>query len=315
MLEQFKQDVEAGLSAPQKYLPSQYFYDAVGDELFREIMAMPEYYVTRAEDEIFNRKTADLIAALNVDKNSFFEIVELGAGDGHKTKKLLKKLVNQGYDFVYRPVDISKNILDHLENTLNEEIPELETRPRQSLYFDALAALKGSPHKKVVLFLGSNIGNLEDGMATDFLYQMGANFHHDDILVLGVDLKKSRDIVLPAYNDANGITARFNLNLLTRINRELEADFNLDNFEHCPEYDEQEGVAYSYLVSKTEQAVHIKSLEKTFAFVVGERIHTEISRKYDEQTLAKIIASTDFVIDGKITDSNNYFADYILKRN
>jgi len=315
MIEQFRQDVNAGLSAESKSLPSQYFYDATGDELFQKIMSMPEYYVTRAEDDIFKNKTRQLIDALNLSKDTFFEVVELGAGDGEKSKKLLKKLMDEEYDFVYHPVDISENILYHLESTLKEEIPDLVTHPKQSLYFDALASLKESPHKKVVLFLGSNIGNLDDKMAADFLYQMGANFRHDDILVLGVDLKKSRDIVLPAYNDENGITARFNLNLLERINRELGGDFVLDNFDHCPEYHEDEGIAFSYLVSLTEQNVYIESLNKRFKFAEGEKIHTEISRKYDDKTLNKIIAHTDFIIDGKITDSNNYFADFILKRN
>ncbi len=315
MIEQFRQDVNAGLSAEKKSLPSQYFYDATGDELFQKIMSMPEYYVTRAEDEIFKNKTRQLIDALNISTDSFFEVIELGAGDGKKSKKLLKKLINENYDFAYHPVDISENILNHLESVLKKEIPDLVTHPKQSLYFDALASLNESPHKKVVLFLGSNIGNLDDEMATDFLYQMGANFRQGDILVLGVDLKKSRDIVLPAYNDKNGITARFNLNLLARINRELGADFVLSNFDHRPEYHEDEGIAFSYLVSLTEQNVFIESLNKRFKFSAGEKIHTEISRKYDEKTLNKIIAHTDFVIDGKITDSKNYFADFILKRN
>ena len=315
MIEQFKRDVDAGLSAPDKHLPSQYFYDAEGDRIFQEIMAMPEYYVTKAEDEIFNNKTTDIIDALNIKSEEFFEIIELGAGDGKKTKKLLKKLVDQGYDFVYHPVDISANILEHLEEVLKEEIPDLEVQPRQDQYFDALAAFNETNHRKIVLFLGSNIGNLDDALATDFLYQLGCNFRHDDILLLGVDLKKSRDIVLPAYNDANGITARFNLNLLNRINRELGADFSLDNFDHQPEYHEEEGIAYSYLISTTRQTVFIESLDKSFEFAEGEKIHTEISRKYDEDILNSIIAETDFDLDHKIMDSRHYFADYILKRN
>lgn len=315
MIEQFKQDVDQGLSALNKFLPSQYFYDATGDALFRQIMAMPEYYLTRAEYEIFNEKTQQLIDSLNLNKNIFFEIIELGPGDGKKSKKLLKELLNQGYNFVYHPIDISENALHHLEKSLNTEMPELTTIPKQGLYVDALSSLKKSEHKKVVLFLGSNIGNLDDTLATDFLYKLGSNFQHDDILLLGVDLKKSSDIVLPAYNDADGITAQFNLNILSRINRELGGDFDVDSFKHQPEYLAKEGVANSYLTSLLDQTVHIKSLNKSFKFAEDEKIHTETSRKYDEATLNRIIKDTDFILNNKITDSNQYFADFILKRN
>ena len=314
MNEQFRQDVAAGLGAPKKRLPSQYFYDARGDELFQQIMAMPEYYVTDAEDEIFRNKTGELITALDVHPQEYFALIELGAGDGQKSKKLLKKLLKGGFDFTYQPVDISQNILDHLEDSLNSELPDLDTNTTQGLYFDALADMKDTPHKIIVMFLGSNIGNLPDAEAADFIYQMGANFKPGDLLLLGVDLKKSRDIVLPAYNDPAGITASFNLNLLARINRELGADFDLNNFEHRPEYDEEEGIAYSYLVSRVDQTVTIQSLDASFTFTAGEKIHTEISRKYDEETLNRIIAGTDFVIDSRITDSRGWFADYILRR-
>jgi dimethylhistidine N-methyltransferase len=314
MIEQFRQDVEKGLSARQKSLPSRYFYDARGDKLFQQIMAMPEYYVTAVEDEIFQKKTSQLIKAMDVRPEYYFEIIELGAGDGTKSKKLLKHLVEQGHHFTYQPVDISQHILDQLESTLKREIPGLITHTTQAQYFDALADMKDSPHKIIVMFLGSNIGNLSDDEAANFIYQLGANLKPDDLLLLGVDLKKSRDIVLPAYNDTAGITASFNLNLLTRINRELEADFYLANFQHQPEYDEEQGIAYSYLVSTTDQSVLIKSLGKSFRFRAGERIHTEISRKYDEATLEKIIAGSNFTLCERITDTNGWFADYILKR-
>lgn len=314
MIEQFRQDVEVGLSALQKSLPSQYFYDARGDELFQQIMAMPEYYVTDAEDEIFRNDAQEIINALDVEGNHYFEIIELGAGDGKKSKRLLRKLLEKGYNFTYRPVDISNNILNNLEESLIKEMPDLDINTKQALYFDALIDMKDTRHKIIVMFLGSNIGNLSDDESVDFIYQLGAKFKPGDLLLLGVDLKKSRDVVLPAYNDAAGITARFNLNLLERINRELGANFVQDNFLHRPEYDEKEGIAYSFLVSMAEQSVYIKSLNKTFRFSEGEKIHTEISRKYDEATLKRIIAGTDFSLDRRITDSNGYFADYILKR-
>jgi len=314
MIEKFKKDVDAGLSASRKFLPSEYFYDATGDALFRQIMALPEYYLTRAELEIFTDKTRDLIEGIDVCHDRHFELVELGPGDGSKTIKLLEALHHQGYDFVYRPIDISQNALDHLANRLNAELPALKVISEQGHYFEVLASLNNADHKKVVLFLGSNIGNMEDSLASDFIYQLGANLKPDDILLLGVDQKKSRDIVLPAYDDAKGITAQFNLNLLARINRDLGADFNLGNFKHQPEYCEIEGMAKSYLTSLVDQTVHIKSLNKSYAFARNEKIHTEISRKYDDDSIRHIIDGTDFTLDSKITDSNNYLADYILTR-
>ena len=155
---------------------------------------------------------------------------------------------------------------------------------------------------------------MTDELATQFIYNLGANLKNGDKLLLGVDLIKPKKIVLPAYNDSKGITAKFNLNLLERINQELGGDFNLNNFEHRPEYNEVEGIAKSFIVSTVHQKVQIKALHKTYEFAKGERIHTEISRKYDETIIRKIISKTDFNLETKIMDSKEYFADYILKR-
>ncbi len=315
MLEQSKKDVETGLSSEPKFLYSKYFYDEIGDELFIQIMNMPEYYLTNAELEIFKEKTRDLIDALGMNKNAHFQLIELGAGDGIKTKELLKVLMNEKFNFDYLPIDISPYALDNLQKSLKTEIPELSVKTQQGDYFGVLSSLKNSNQRKIVLFLGSNIGNLRDEFSSKFLYELGANLAPGDKLMLGVDLIKSADIVLPAYNDKQGITAKFNLNLLTRMNKELGANFNIENFKHDPEYTEEEGVAKSFLTSCMDQDVYFSSFNKTVHFTKDERIHTEISRKYNDKIIQKIIEKTDFSLENKITDSKNLFADYILKRN
>lgn len=314
MINQFKEDVNKGLSSSPKFLSSRYFYDKIGDKLFVDIMNMPEYYLTDAEHEIFTEQSAEIIKALELNSSEYFELIELGAGDGTKTKELLKELVLGGFKFDYMPIDISQNALDNLEQSLNDEIPEVSVSCKQGDYFRVLDSIKHSNHPKVVLFLGSNMGNLLDKEANEFLYRLGASLNTDDKLLLGVDLIKSEDIVLPAYDDENGITAKFNLNLLHRINKELQANFDLNAFEHQPEYTEEEGIAKSFLVSTTQQKVEIKTIGKTFQFEKGEKIHTEISRKYNSAILEKILLKTDFEITGKLTDSRNYFTDFILRK-
>ncbi len=311
---QFKADVDSGLSAEQKRLSSMYFYDKKGDELFMQIMDLPEYYLTRAELEIFTDQTNEMIKALEVKKDGYFELIELGAGDGSKTKYLLKQLLSEGYDFDYMPIDISGNVLKHLEATLKAEIPDLSIKTQQGDYFTKLDDLKDSHHSKVVIFLGSNIGNMTDGKASQFIYDLGKSLAKGDKLLLGVDMVKAEHIVRPAYDDPQGITSEFNLNLLRRINQELGGDFDVNQFSHAPEYTEEEGIAKSYLQSKKSQSVTITSIGKTYAFKEGEKIHMEISRKYTTKIVEKIIEKTDFQIINQLTDSQRYFSDYVLKR-
>lgn len=314
MTNTFKEDVRKGLEQPLKTLPSKYFYDKKGDALFVEIMNLPEYYLTRCELEIFQNKTNALIEALQLKTNIHFELIELGAGDGLKTKHLLKALKDQHFNFEYIPIDISANALQLLQKDLNKTLPNVAVTPKQGDYFEVLASLKHNNKPKVILFLGSNIGNMDDVIAQQFIYNLSANLQKNDMLLLGVDLIKSEDIVLPAYNDSKGITAQFNLNILERINNELEANFNLDYFEHLPKYDAVNGIAESYILSTKAQTVSIKAMNATFDFDEGEKIHTEISRKYNDKLIHSVIANTDFTIEDKILDSKAYFADYILKR-
>lgn len=308
MNEAFAKHVGEGLSATPKYLSSMYFYDEKGDELFMEIMNMPEYYLTDAEMEIFQHQSDRMIACFPEQP---FDMVELGAGDGTKTIELLKEM--EHIRFTYKPIDISENVLEHLEEKLSNELPWLEVQPLQGEYFGALKEL--SSRRKVILFLGSNIGNLTDEKARSFISQLADKMQQDDLLIMGVDLKKSKQIVGPAYNDAEGITARFNLNVLDRINSELDGDFDLEAFSHEPDYNEETGIASSYLKSEKAQTVTIGALNRTFSFEAGERIHTEISRKYDRTTLDRILEGSGLGIAEELNDSRNYFADFLLIKN
>lgn len=302
-----------GLSAKPKRLPSKYFYDQRGDELFVQIMHLPEYYLTRAEHEIFREQTENIIQELGISPEKHFELIELGAGDGTKTKELLAKLTANGFSYDYLPIDISQNALNGLKDSLAIELPDVCCRPKQGDYFEVLESLKNGKHQKIVLFLGSNIGNLSDERAADFMNELGKTLNPDDILFLGVDIIKDESIVLPAYNDSAGVTRAFNLNLLERINRELDANFNIENFEHAPEYTVESGVAKSFLKSLENQSVYIRSIDREFHFEKGEKIHTEVSRKYNDEIIEKITENAPLEISSKLSDSNNYFTDYILR--
>ncbi len=314
MINTFAKDIDDGLSHFPKNISSHYFYDKIGDALFQQIMEMPEYYLTNSELEIFKDQSEEIINSFQVDPTVEFELIELGAGDGKKTQHLLQSLLKKNYSFKYIPVDISKNSLEVISARFVRLFPTLRIEPKEGEYFQVLNELFSSTKPKVILFIGSNLGNLEDAVAKNFLHQIAGKLKHNEKLLLGLDLIKSMDIVLPAYNDAAGITKRFNLNLLLRINNELEADFNLDHFEHAPEYTEEEGIAKSFLRSKVKQTVHIGVLNKSFHFEEGEDIHTEISRKYNDEVLNALLKDSQLEIEHKFVDSQNYFADYILSK-
>jgi len=310
MIRQFAQDVDEGLSATEKKLPSKYFYDAVGDEIFIKIMNMPEYYLTNAELEIFQNQTDQIISSFGMN-GGHFELVELGAGDGEKVIKMLKDL--RGRNFTYAPIDISKNAILKLQSRLKKEVPGLDFDGQQGEYFEVLDKL-GEVGKKVILFLGSNIGNLTDFQAHEFMLKISASMNIHDKLLVGFDLKKDSEVIKKAYDDAHGYTRDFNLNLLGRINRELGGDFSIENFTHLAVYDDDNGLALSYLESKKNQEVSIRSIGKTFKFRKGEKIHTEISRKYDLETIRKIAENTGLNVKEMFFDSRKYFVDVLFEK-
>jgi len=308
-LTKFRSDVLNGLKNKPKKLSSKYFYDKIGDHLFQEIMAMPEYYLTKCELDIFKNKTENL-TSLIVSENEPFDLIELGAGDAMKSTYLLKYLVEKGRDFTYMPIDISGNILSILNEKLNSEVPELEIISLEGDYFEMLdKAASMSARKKVVLFLGSNIGNMNKDEAESFCVELNKNLNSGDVVLIGVDLKKNPHIILSAYNDQSGTTAAFNLNLLSRINRELNADFEVDNFQHYQTYDPVSGDCRSYLVSLKDQNVMIEN--EIISFKENELIDMEVSRKFSESGINELAEKSGFKVVGEIKDSKNWFVDSV----
>ena len=305
----FKKDFDAGFSDEPKHISSKYFYDALGDELFQKIMNMEEYYLTNAEFEIFSKQKEALLERISPNGEAF-NLIELGAGDGTKTKILLKHFLESSADFTYHPVDISSNILAELAIALQEELPTLNFKTINLEYFSAIAELERSKGRKnVILFLGSNIGNFQVDQVRDFLAKLKENCLPGDQFLLGVDLKKDPDRILAAYDDPHGITAEFNLNLLHRANRELGANFKVDKFKHYASYNPENGEARSYIIAKEEMDVEVKALSKCFHFKANEYIHTEISKKYDLQELEDLAAEFSFEIKEHFTDSNKDFVN------
>ncbi|MFY0689093.1 MAG: L-histidine N(alpha)-methyltransferase [Cyclobacteriaceae bacterium] len=307
----FLEDVKTGLSSNPKSLPSKYFYDKRGDELFQQIMALEEYYLTRAEYEIFQLQKQKILDVFYKNQDEF-RLVEFGAGDGYKTKVLLEHFIEKKIAFEYKPIDISQNALDKLIVDLNGNIPKLQLSAEQGDYFQVLSKLPRLNHKRnIILFLGSNIGNFTLDEIEGFLKGIRAKVYKDDLLFLGIDLKKDPDKILKAYDDEKGVTKAFNLNLLARVNAELGGDFDLNGFDHCPSYNPVNGECISTLVSNKNQTVTISGA--SFVLNKWESIQTEISRKFSLEQIADLATKCGFEIEENLLDSNAYFVDSIWK--
>lgn len=306
----FYYDVSCGLNANPKYLSSMYFYDAIGDKIFQDLMNCEEYYPTNCELEIFSEKTAEICNTI-IGKGDAFDLIELGAGDATKSTYLLKYLLENNADFSYLPIDISLNVISLLNITLPVTLPGLQMTGLNGEYFDMLkkaSAISGK--RKVVMFLGSNVGNMPVDVAKQFCADVRSHLSPGDMMLIGVDLKKNPATVLAAYNDKEGITKRFNLNLLERINNELNADFDTNQFEHYPTYDPETGACKSYLISKIEQDVNLNGME-TIHFEKDEYIFMEISQKFTVQQIDEMAANASFKPIVHFFDSRHWFTDAI----
>ncbi len=306
-LEVFKNDLQLSLSQVPKCIESKYFYDKTGSHLFNRITKHPDYYLTQAELTILQAIKGNLLDKL---KPYRVNLVELGPGEGIKTELLLNFFMQQQLSCTYIPIDIS-------EQYLKKVIKKLEghgiSLPITALHADYLQGLKwlmpNSDVRSLVLFLGSSIGNFHHHQAQDFFMQMRKNLHCDDFVLIGFDLHKDKDILLRAYDDSDRITRAFNLNLLCRINRELNANFDLSKFRHHPRYNEEIGAMESYLESLESQIVDIQSIGQSFQFEAAEMIHVEYSYKYSLQQIQDFAQASGFRIVENYMDPQAYFVD------
>lgn len=303
----FAKDIMAGLRSTPKTLPSKYFYDAEGDRIFQAIMAMPEYYLTDSEAEIFDLYKHEI---LKIIEGQEIDLIELGAGDGSKTKILIEHFLTHDLSFRYLPIDISENILLELKSSLRATYPQLEVLPQIGEYLKQLASIPNRPNaKKVLLFLGANIGNMNREMAAKFLKTVAHALNSGDMIIIGFDLKKDPQTILNAYNDPAGITASFNLNLLQRINHELGANFNLDHYSHWETYNPITGETKSHLVTNTAHKVYFKALDQEVKFEQWETIFTELSLKYSPHEINELAHSAGFEVKQNFFDRQKYFTD------
>lgn len=311
---QFAEDVLAGLSAEPKRLSSMYFYDDEGTRLFQHIMKLPEYYLTGCETEIFRNSTRDIFRAFS-NGGDPFEIIELGAGDGTKTAILIEDFLARGADLSYSPIDISTAALDALTSKFRERFPELHISPQEGDYFRVLHSLRSSGRRKILLFLGSNIGNFSRTRSIDFFRSLRDSMGSNDLLFIGFDLHKDPNVILKAYDDPAGVTAAFNLNLLRRINRELGADFDLEGFSHYAMYLPDECAARSFLISRRRQTVEIAALGQSFEFGPWEAVFVEISQKFSLPMIDDLAAESGFAVKQNFLDSRGYYCDSLWKVN
>jgi dimethylhistidine N-methyltransferase len=284
---EFAKDVAAGLTATPKHLSCRYFYDGEGSRLFSAICELPEYYLTRAETEILDRHSHEIASQFQGDVT----VVELGSGSAVKTRLLLEALM-PGRQVRYVPIDICRPVLEESTTDLRKRFPTLEIIAVAAEYHEGLLHLQNECDRpRLILWLGSNIGNFTREEAASFLRRIRDTMTPLDRTLVGVDLRKDRGVLEAAYDDAAGVTASFNLNLLARINHELNGNFDLNAFQHRAVYNQDVGSIEMYLDSMRAQSVTIRRLGLTVEFAAGEPIHTENSYKYSLAEIRAVAAT------------------------
>jgi dimethylhistidine N-methyltransferase len=308
----FAADVRAGLTASPKSLPCRWFYDAAGARIFEEICDLPEYYLTRAEEQILATHAREIVGAFPPGAT----LVELGSGNARKTRILIEELLRREGRVRYVPIDISRPTLESAGRALVAEYPALEFAGIASEYHEGLRSLAGRrpDGPLVVLWMGSNAGNFDRPAAAEFLRGVRATMAPDDRLLLGVDLRKDARTLVAAYDDSKGVTARFNLNLLARVNRELGGEFDLAAFRHVASYDDGPGRIQMHLVSTKDQRIPIRGLDLEVVFQAGERIHTEDSYKYSLEEIDGLANAGGFRPENQWLDASKRFAVTLLDR-
>ncbi|MEZ5425800.1 MAG: L-histidine N(alpha)-methyltransferase [Pyrinomonadaceae bacterium] len=309
----FAQDVLEGLSADPKFLSSKYFYDDEGSRLFQQIMKLPEYYLTRSETEIFTEQTEEIFRSFDTGERPF-DLIELGAGDGTKTAILIDFFLKQNSDFRFVPIDISGEALNFLTKKFRGLFPALDIQTVRGDYFKSLENIgQKTDRKKIILFLGSNIGNFSESQALGFFSKLRDSLNPQDQIFIGFDLHKNPKTILNAYDDSLGVTSRFNLNLLKRINRELGGNFQPEEFLHYASYHPLERAARSFLISQQDQTVRIEALGKSFHFGKWEPIFMEVSQKYDLGMIENLARKSGFEVIKSFFDENNFYTNSLWK--
>jgi L-histidine Nalpha-methyltransferase len=299
----FARDVANGLSAPQKWLPPKYFYDERGSQLYEQICALPEYYPYRAEMEILRTYAAEIHAEIG-----HLPLVEFGSGSATKTRHLLSAYEWAGQPFRYYPVDISREMLWDTAQRLLQEFTHVQIHAMHADFAGQPEVFQAfQPEKKALAFFGSNLGNFTPQESVEFLQRTAAIMGPDDAFLLGIDLKKSPAILVPAYDDAQGVTAAFNLNVLDRINRELGGRFDPSSFEHLAFYNDEQGRIEMHLRSRQAQRVPIVGLEQVVSFGKDETIHTESSHKYTVDEVRDLGYRANLVLRRTWFDAQRYF--------
>jgi len=307
----FAEDVRRGLTSSPKFLFPKYFYDELGSRLFEAITALPEYYPTRAEAEILRLHAGEIVAALGGPVWT----LELGSGDGQKTRLVIEALLARQGMLEYVPVDISESAVETSSRLLLFSYPDLRITAYVGEYHAALRQIRRervAPGRTLVLFLGSTIGNLDPEERIALVRDIRHLLNPGEGFLLGTDLKKSESILLPAYDDPLGVTAAFNLNLLARINRELGGQFDLSGFRHRVRYNQDEGRIEMHLESRRAQTVAVRASEIEVSFEPGETTHTESSYKFDLDQVRALAAETGFALRRTWTDSEERFASNLL---
>lgn len=307
VLTPFAEDILEGLKAKEKHIHSKYFYDDNGSRIFMQIMKMPEYYPTGCEFEILTGQSGNILDSLNFKLP--FNIVEFGSGDGMKTRQMLKAFLDKGADFTYIPIDISQEALDALENNITLSLPEVKMDPQTGDYFEVLENMHNTKTPNLFLFMGGNIGNYLHDDAAELLKKFNAGMKKGDMLLMGMDLRKNPRTIQKAYDDPHGITKAFNMNLLKRINTELDADINLDQFDFYSFYNPENGEVHSYLISLKKQQFYSKVLDTEFSFERDEMIWTELSKKFSLKEIEALAKETGFEVVKNFMDCRHYFTD------
>ena len=302
-------EVYEGLTAAPKHLPSKLFYDEVGSQIFEQITELPEYYLTRTERSIFEQHAADILQQAGPS----LTLVELGAGTATKTCILIEELLQRQSRSLFYPIDVSPSALEQAVRQLGNEFPSLRVNPIVADYTGGVPALSRITGRKLVLYIGSSIGNFEPPQAIRILRRIRQTLRPGDALLLGADYAKKSTILIPAYDDAQGVTASFNKNILARLNRELDADFNLDAWRHIALWNRRCSRMEIFLESLVQQSAFLPALNLDVKFDAGERIHTENSYKYTDAMIDSILRESGFALEQSWSDRKKWFGVHLAR--